>query len=73
MKLCDEAIHCACSDKYEKLFKFVHYIANDYTELSADKIRWQRDDYVRMAKKLLDVVQETTAVYRKEHVVRSGQ
>jgi len=52
-KLCDDAIHCGCSDKYEKAYNFIRYIANDYFELSQEKVRIQRDDYVRIARKLL--------------------
>lgn len=29
----------------------LHLIANDYVELSYDKIRWQRDDHMKTAKK----------------------
>lgn len=29
----------------------LHIIGNDYIELSHDKIRWQRDDHMKMAKK----------------------
>lgn len=42
-----------CHDCYKKLYDFVHYIAYDYVELSQEKIRLQRDDYIRGAKKLL--------------------
>lgn len=38
-----------------ELEKFVHMIATDYIELSHDKVRWQRDDYIKMAKELRDV------------------
>lgn len=38
----------------EKLAAFVRYIANDYIELSHEKVRIQRDDYVRMARELLN-------------------
>jgi hypothetical protein len=51
--LCDDGIHCACSDRYEKLYRFVYEIANDYFELSHEKIKLQRDDYMRKAKQLL--------------------
>lgn len=33
--------------------ELVEYIANDYVELSHDKIKVQRDDYIRLAKKVL--------------------
>lgn len=28
--------------------KLIQYIANDYVELSYDKIRWQRDDHMKI-------------------------
>lgn len=37
--------------KYEKL---VMFIANDYHELSHDKAKWQRDDWKRRCKKLIE-------------------
>ena len=40
--------------KYEELVRF---IANDYHELSHDKAQWQRDDWKKRCKKLLQ--QET--------------
>jgi hypothetical protein len=36
--------------KYEKL---VQFIANDYHELSHDKAKWQRDDWKRRCKELI--------------------
>ena len=38
-------------EKYEKL---VHFIANDYYELSYDKIKWQRDDWRKLCRKLIE-------------------
>lgn len=38
--------------KYEKL---VQFIANDYHELSHDKAKWQRDDWKKRCKKLIEV------------------
>lgn len=38
-----------------ELEDFVRFIATDYVELSHDKVRWQRDDYVQRARKLRDV------------------
>lgn len=35
------------------IIELVEYIANDYVELSHDKIKVQRDDYQRLAKKVL--------------------
>ena len=37
--------------KYEKL---VQFIANDYHELSYEKAQWQRDDWKKRCKKLID-------------------
>lgn len=41
-------------EKLKKLEEFVHYIATDYVELSQDKIRIQRDDYIKLARKVLN-------------------
>ncbi len=43
-------------ENYTKLYNFVRYIAKDYVELSHEKVRLQRDDYMRDAKKLLNEV-----------------
>lgn len=37
--------------KYEQL---VWYIANDYHELSHDKAKWQRDDWKKRCRKLIE-------------------
>lgn len=37
--------------KYEKM---VWFIANDYHELSHDKAQWQRDDWKKRCKKLIE-------------------
>jgi hypothetical protein len=37
-------------EKYEKL---VHFIANDYHELSYEKAQWQRDDWKKRCWKLI--------------------
>lgn len=42
-----------CAECYDKLYNFIQYIANDYFELSYEKVRIQRDDYVRMARDLI--------------------
>ena len=34
--------------------KLIKMIANDYVELSHDKIKWQRDDYIKRCRKFLD-------------------
>lgn len=52
--LCEECYKELNAENYSKLYDFVRYIANDYVELSYDKVRVQRDDYIRMAKKLLE-------------------
>lgn len=48
-----EDVERYCGECYNKLFEFVRYIATDYFELSHEKVRIQRDDYVRMARALL--------------------
>ena len=47
-----------CDECYDKMYNFVHYIANDYFELSYEKVRIQRDDYVRMARELMKQINE---------------
>ena len=37
--------------EYEKL---VQFIANDYLELSYEKAQWQRDDWKKRCKKLIE-------------------
>ena len=37
--------------EYEKL---VHFIANDYIELSFEKAKWQRDDWRKRCRKLIE-------------------
>jgi hypothetical protein len=41
-------------NKNDKLEAFVRWIANDYVESSHDKVRLQRDDYIKRAKQLLN-------------------
>ena len=38
----------------ERLRRALHIIANDYVELSHDKVRWQRDDHIKTARKALE-------------------
>ena len=38
----------------ERLRQALHIIANDYVELSHDKVRWQRDDHIKTARKALE-------------------
>ena len=40
-------------DKLDAYRDMVRFIANDYHELSHDKIAWQRDDWKKRCKKLL--------------------
>ena len=40
-------------EKIAMLEEFVSYIAKDYIELSHEKVRIQRDDYVRMARDIM--------------------
>lgn len=49
-------------DNYERLLRFVEFIASDYVELSHEKVRLQRDDYIRRARKLLEEIAEEEAV-----------
>ena len=39
-------------EENNKMFEFVKYVATDYIELSHEKVRIQRDDYVRMAREI---------------------
>jgi hypothetical protein len=41
--------------------ELIRYIANDYVELSSDKIRWQRDDFIKICQEWLDHNQEHTS------------
>jgi hypothetical protein len=45
-------------ERNEKLEAFLMWIARDYVELSHDKVRCQRDDYIKRAKELLDELYE---------------
>lgn len=47
-----------CEDCYGKLYNLVYYIANDYIELSQEKVRIQRDDYMRLAQTVLRKIYE---------------
>lgn len=33
--------------------EFVRFVANDYVELSHDKVLWQRNDFIKRAQKIL--------------------
>ena len=41
-------------EENSKMFEFVRYVATDYIELSHEKVRIQRDDYVRMAREIMN-------------------
>jgi len=42
------------ADEIERLRRALRLIANDYVELSHDKVRWQRDDHIKTARKALE-------------------
>ena len=42
------------ADEIERLRQALHIIANDYVELSHDKVHWQRDDHMKIARKALE-------------------
>ena len=52
--LLEDAVIISVAKETQEMYDFIHYIANDWTELSVDKIIVQRNDYVKRAKNLLD-------------------
>lgn len=40
-------------ENFDKLYYLAHFISSDYFELSHDKVRWQRDDFMKRAKETL--------------------
>jgi len=52
--LLDDEVLVAMNNDYEDMYDFIHYIANDWTEMSVEKIIVQRNDYVKRAKNLLE-------------------
>lgn len=40
----------------------IRYIANDYVELSHEKIKWQRDDFMKICRDWLSVREAATPV-----------
>ena len=42
------------NENFHKLYTLVDFISRDYYELSHDKVRWQRDDFMKRAKETLD-------------------
>jgi hypothetical protein len=56
--LIEDEVIMAVDKDYTAMYNFIRYIANDYFELSHEKVRIQRDDYVRMARDLLEKINE---------------
>jgi hypothetical protein len=52
--LCEGCYNDLNAENFAKLYEFVRYIANDYVELSHEKVQWQRNDFMKKAKKLLE-------------------
>lgn len=53
----EDGLEYAAADEIERLEKYeklVQFIANDYHELSHDKAKWQRDDWKKRCKKLIE-------------------
>lgn len=51
--LCEECYENLKGERLAELEDFVRYIATDYVELSHEKVRWQRDDYIKNARRLV--------------------
>lgn len=56
--LIEDEVIVAVDKDYTAMYNFIQYIANDYFELSHEKVRIQRDDYVRMARNLVKQINE---------------
>lgn len=41
-------------ENLHRLYQFAQFVGRDYVELSHEKVRWQRDDFIIQAKKTLD-------------------
>lgn len=52
--LIEDEVIMAVDKDYTVMYNFIQYIANDYFELSHEKVRIQRDDYVRMARDIIN-------------------
>ena len=53
----EDGLEYASADEIERLLKYeklVQFIANDYHELSHDKASWQRNDWKKRCKKLIE-------------------
>ena len=57
--LCEKCYEELNAENYAKLYEFVRFVANDYIELSHEKVKWQRDDFMKQAKKLLEELDES--------------
>lgn len=57
--ICEKCYEEMNAENFSKLRNFVLYVANDYVELSHEKVRWQRDDFMKKAKKLLGELDES--------------
>ena len=40
------------------LYRFVYYVATDYHELSHEKVRLQRNDFIKEARKVLEELED---------------
>lgn len=62
--LCESCYEEMNAENYAKLYNFVRYIARDWVELSHEKVRLQRDDYIERAQALLSEL----AVTKYQHI-----
>lgn len=53
--LIEDEVAVAVYEHIQQLECFIENIAKDWVELSHDKIRWQRDEYITVAKELRDM------------------
>lgn len=54
---CNGELMRQAANEIEQLREYrsvVHFIANDYYELSYDKIKWQRDDWRKRCQKVIE-------------------
>ena len=54
--LCEDCYNEMNGGAYEKLRNFAMFVANDYFELSHEKVLWQRNDFIKRARHLLDEI-----------------
>lgn len=63
------------NDEIKKLIKYrdlIHFIANDYNELSYEKIKWQRDDWKKRCNKLRNELESDIGFTSEELAHRSN-